>query len=205
MTPSHPPRDRLLTTARELFTRRGFEAVSVRELAARARVNLAAVTYHFGSKDALYQATIASLVGPFVELVGTAARKPGRTALDRIEAVVREVLGHFAAHPGLPRILLRTLAEDRPLPAPMAEAMRTNVGVLSAIIADGQREGSIRAGDPPLLALSVIAQPFFFRITAGVVERALDISESDPTVRARIVEHVVLSVRRTIAATPMSP
>lgn len=51
-------KDRLLDAAEELFTARGFDEVSVRELAAAADVNVAAVNYHFQGKDNLYQEVI---------------------------------------------------------------------------------------------------------------------------------------------------
>jgi AcrR family transcriptional regulator len=46
-------RDRILQSAERLFATRGFADVSVRDITAEAGVNLAAVNYHFGSKDAL--------------------------------------------------------------------------------------------------------------------------------------------------------
>ncbi len=47
-------RDRLLDTAEKLFSERGFADTSVRDLTAEANCNIAAVNYHFGSKDKLY-------------------------------------------------------------------------------------------------------------------------------------------------------
>jgi len=47
---------RILDAAEELFMQHGFEGASMRMLTARAGVNLAAVNYHFGSKDALIEA-----------------------------------------------------------------------------------------------------------------------------------------------------
>jgi AcrR family transcriptional regulator len=47
---------RILDTAEELFMQHGFEGASMRMLTAKAGVNLAAVNYHFGSKDALIEA-----------------------------------------------------------------------------------------------------------------------------------------------------
>jgi AcrR family transcriptional regulator len=49
---------RLLDTAERLFSDRGFEAVSHRDIAVAAAVNLAAVNYHFGSKDRFIRAVI---------------------------------------------------------------------------------------------------------------------------------------------------
>ena len=46
-------RDRVFLAAERLFALNGFQAVSVRDITAEAGVNLAAVNYHFGSKDGL--------------------------------------------------------------------------------------------------------------------------------------------------------
>ncbi len=48
-------RERILDTAEALFTAHGFEGASLRQITAAAGVNLAAVSYHFGSKEALVQ------------------------------------------------------------------------------------------------------------------------------------------------------
>jgi AcrR family transcriptional regulator len=62
MTPRQTPesksgsgatRDRILNAAEQSFVERGFESTSLREITARAGANLAAVNYHFGSKEAL--------------------------------------------------------------------------------------------------------------------------------------------------------
>lgn len=53
--PKNPTRERLLNQAEKLFARKGFEAVSIREITSAARSNLAAVNYHFGNKKNLYR------------------------------------------------------------------------------------------------------------------------------------------------------
>ncbi|MGE5453376.1 MAG: TetR/AcrR family transcriptional regulator [Acidobacteriota bacterium] len=50
---------RILDAAEALFVAGGFEAMSMRQITASAQVNLAAVNYHFGSKDALIEAVLA--------------------------------------------------------------------------------------------------------------------------------------------------
>lgn len=49
-----PVQDRLLDAAEELFSEHGFEGTSVRDIAASADCNIAAVNYYFGGKDKLY-------------------------------------------------------------------------------------------------------------------------------------------------------
>ncbi|TAN04889.1 MAG: TetR/AcrR family transcriptional regulator [Rhodanobacteraceae bacterium] len=48
-------RQRILGAAEELFAERGFAGASLRQVTAAAKVNLAAVNYHFGSKDNLIE------------------------------------------------------------------------------------------------------------------------------------------------------
>jgi AcrR family transcriptional regulator len=47
-------RNRLLDAAEKLFSERGFADTSVRDITAEANCNVAAVNYHFGSKEKLY-------------------------------------------------------------------------------------------------------------------------------------------------------
>jgi AcrR family transcriptional regulator len=48
-------RSRILDAAETLFMEFGFEATTLRQITGKAKVNLAAVNYHFGSKEALIQ------------------------------------------------------------------------------------------------------------------------------------------------------
>lgn len=60
-------KQRILDTAENLFAREGFHNTSLRAITGRARVNLAAVNYHFGSKDALAQAVLERRLTPLNE------------------------------------------------------------------------------------------------------------------------------------------
>ena len=51
-------KERLLDSAEKLFAERGYDSVSIRDLAADADVNVAAVNYHFQGKEKLYEAVI---------------------------------------------------------------------------------------------------------------------------------------------------
>lgn len=56
-------RERLLDAAERLLAAKGFEATSVRDVTAKAKANLAAVNYHFGSKEALVRAVFERRLG----------------------------------------------------------------------------------------------------------------------------------------------
>jgi AcrR family transcriptional regulator len=57
-------RERILRAAEELFMDRGFASTSLRMITARAKVNLAAVNYHFGSKEALIREVFERQLAP---------------------------------------------------------------------------------------------------------------------------------------------
>ena len=57
-------KDRILDAAEGLFMEHGFEATSLRSITAAASVNLAAVNYHFGSKEELFQAVLTRRLDP---------------------------------------------------------------------------------------------------------------------------------------------
>ena len=57
-------KDRILDAAESLFMEHGFEATSLRSITAAAEVNLAAVNYHFGSKEELFQAVLTRRLDP---------------------------------------------------------------------------------------------------------------------------------------------
>ena len=57
-------KERILDAAERLFADHGFAATSLRSITTEAGVNLAAVNYHFGSKDALIEAVFQRRIGP---------------------------------------------------------------------------------------------------------------------------------------------
>ena len=57
-------RKRILDAAECLFMEHAFEATSLRLVTAKAKVNLAAVNYHFGGKDELFRAMLARRLDP---------------------------------------------------------------------------------------------------------------------------------------------
>lgn len=60
-------RERILRAAETLFAERGIDAVSLREVTVDAGVNVAAIHYYFGSKEALLEEIFVSRAKPIAE------------------------------------------------------------------------------------------------------------------------------------------
>lgn len=69
--------DRILDAAEILFAEKGFSETSLRMITSKANVNLAAVNYHFGSKNALIQAVFSRFLGPLSRLMEQGFKENG--------------------------------------------------------------------------------------------------------------------------------
>ena len=88
-------RKRILDVAERLFGERGFPATSLRDITAAAGVNVAAVSYHFGSREALLAEVLERRIEPInarrlAALDAVEARAGGEPPA--LEAVVRAFL-----------------------------------------------------------------------------------------------------------------
>ena len=93
---ARPVRQRLLDAGEALFAERGWNGVSIRDIAAVAQVSLAALNYHFGEKEKLLAAIFAARARPIaaerVRLL-EALQADGRETLESvIEAFLRPAL-----------------------------------------------------------------------------------------------------------------
>jgi AcrR family transcriptional regulator len=131
-------REKILTSALELFSHNGFDKVTADELAAEARVGKGSVYRQFGSKEGLYAAAI---IAGFRQLRNQIERvlDEERSFPDRISTIVRHVLtsvwerGDFFVLMRDPRTIL---------PAAAARHYRRECKKLSLLISQTLREGA---------------------------------------------------------------
>jgi TetR/AcrR family transcriptional regulator len=188
-------RTNLIVAARSVFARKGFDGASVREITREASANLGAITYHFGSKRGLYEAVLDAGLRPLAERVRSVVAGEG-TAHERMAGVVVAYFDHLALHPDLPHLLMQEIAAGKPPPEVLLEIVGGVIKSIGSLQREGEDDGSIRAGDPMLTALSVIAQPIYLTLVSPLLKTVAQIDLSDPTTRQQTLEHAVAFVRR---------
>ena len=123
-------KDRILDAAEHLFADQGFAATSLRQITAEAEVNLAAVNYHFKSKEALLSAVIERTLGPInqrrLELLDEMEARSSDGRLDLKDAVLAFMRPAFEAKAvrcnemkHFPRLMARVMAEPGEWAAPV--------------------------------------------------------------------------------------
>jgi len=170
-TPDTPDTaDRLLAAGRRLFSKGGFEGTSVRALTSAAEANLGAVTYHFETKEALYQAVLERVFGPVRDRVAMLAQAP-LPAPRRLEEFVRVMFQQQQTQYDLPRFMAQEIVIGETPSPQVLETVRTVVGSLSQIMRDGQEEGTVVPGDPVLMALTLLSQPIYLSLMPRFLKR----------------------------------
>lgn len=186
--------ERLLNAAYAVFAEKGFRDATVAEICERANANIAAVNYHFGDKESLYNAcwrhgfAMAIQAFPLDEGVD-ATSSPQNRLRAFIRAFMRRVfneteIGYF------PRLMVKEMAEPTgALDAILDEVVEPQKKVLHAIIADLLKTDPY---DMRVMAcgFSVISQCVFFAFNRALRERRLDAQGTPEAIAERLAAHV---------------
>ena len=99
--------DRLMDTAELLFAQQGYDATSLRDIAAAANIQQPGLYKHFESKDALYRRVLQRALQPLAdEMEATILRSPQELSFRTLASRLIDVL---AQHPNVSMLLIRSL------------------------------------------------------------------------------------------------
>ncbi len=193
-------RARLLDAAAALFAEQGFHGTTVRQIAERAGVNLAAGNYHFGSKRALY---LEVLRGHFARIRTELRARGGAPApgeLDRLDAGGLQRMLHarlgvmldllIGPPPGVyGRLLQREMIDpSEAMPVIVDEFIRPTMREMEDILArlvPGLDHGTLRR-----CAFSIVGQALFYLSAMPAVLRVLGVRRYTRPLTAALVDHV---------------
>lgn len=97
---------KMIEAAVPLFAKQGYAAVSVRDVARTAGVNVAAVSYHFGGKEGLYQAVLEEQFAPIAGLLEQLPQLPPMSGETRLKLYADSIAGIHRQRPYFIRIMI---------------------------------------------------------------------------------------------------
>ena len=133
-------RQHLLDIAGQVFAARGFADATSKEICERAGTPMASVNYHFGSREALYEAALVEAHRQVVSLdeLSALTEAPGDPR-DKLRAVISRFVG-LSAGSGAPwgfMLMLREVLSPSPaMPALIEKAVRPKATVLLGLIGE---------------------------------------------------------------------
>jgi AcrR family transcriptional regulator len=147
----------LLVAGRDLYAEGGAATLTVRRVAERAGANPAMVRYHFGSRDAFLRQLLQSIYEEMFADLEVAAGEPRSGSGERLRAALRVIARFVRDNRRLLAHLLRDAmsGEAAALDFARANAPR-HLGLVGRLVAEGQREGALRAVPLPQ-ALAFVA------------------------------------------------
>ena len=170
-----PTRDLILDAAERLFAAQGFTATTIKQIGRAAGVNSALLYYYFADKDRLYREVLQRFVSRLV--ARTMAGSEGRGDPEaRLRAFVAAQAAALAAHPDIPRLLVREMIDFDAAHAVehIQRLAATSFRRLCGLIEEGQRAGLFRRDlDPRFAAISTISQVAYFFIARPAVRMLL--------------------------------
>lgn len=148
-TPDAAVRRRLLVSATELFTRKGYAGTTVREIVAAAGVTKPALYYYFRNKEGIYVELMREGFARF-DLLLDAVRVEEGSAAQKIHRLCGEVFGLFREHMDVARVMY-AIYYGPPQGAPFFDFDAYHFKFQDAVrvlVEEGIRTGEFRKGNP---------------------------------------------------------
>src|SRR5687768_9550401 len=108
--------DRILQSCLHLFSTKGYDATSVREICQAAGITKPTLYHFYGSKEGVYRALVEGVLAPFAAEVERLLAAPG-TVRQRLRAVARVYFQRAGTQPQLVRFIFG-LVHNPPSSAP---------------------------------------------------------------------------------------
>lgn len=146
--------ERILYEALHLFSRKGYDATSVREICEAAAITKPTLYHFYGSKEGLYRALVDGTLEQFRRTLVEVLAAPG-TAPEKLRRVARLYFEVARGSRELTRFLF-SLVHNPPSSAPpthIPEFYEGVVGLVAAAAEDGVARGELRPGSTDLRML----------------------------------------------------
>jgi AcrR family transcriptional regulator len=187
-------RDRLLEAAVSVFADNGFRAATIREICAKAKVNIAAVNYHFGDKLGLYSEVLKRVAGIDEQRKIREAMAKCAYPSDALRIFVRGMLekicGDEGPDPGI-KIMMQELANPTPALSSVMDLMiRPQYEQLCDLIAQviGARCNDTKTR---LCVHSLLGQVTHYAQSRAILRRVWPELRLTSDMRSKIADHVV--------------
>ena len=164
----------IIESALKLFSTKGFEGTSVREIASDAGVNVAMINYYFGSKEKLFESVVEYrslfLKGLFNDLINNTSL----SAIEKIDFIIDQTIERKLSNARFHHIMHRELSlEHRPqLREAISDILLKNMEPTKTIIKNGIKDGEFNDVDIEL-TLTTMLGTVHYLLTSDIMCRKI--------------------------------
>jgi AcrR family transcriptional regulator len=149
----------IMETAEVLFAEKGFNGTSVRDIAEKAHVNLAMISYYFGSKDKLLE-SLFDYRGEHIKLkLESMVEDKTLGSFEKLELLIDHYIEKIMNQQCFSRIMVREqVVNHTGITAKLITQMKKrNQEIISKLIHQGQKKGEFKRNiDIPLMMATLV-------------------------------------------------
>jgi AcrR family transcriptional regulator len=148
----------IIDHAVELFSEKGFEGTSIRDLAARASVNVAMVNYYFGSKEKLFEAMVEERASYSRGILEEIAGNSSYSDIEKVDLIIDNYIKKLFTNRKFHRVLHQEmmLNQRETLQQAIVDILFPNSLIIKGVIEAGMKRGSFRKVDAPLVIATLV-------------------------------------------------
>lgn len=189
-------KEHILQTAERLFAEKGFDAVSIRELAKEAEVNIAMISYYFGSKEKMYEEYFLYRLSKTRNAI-IQIKSKNAAPIDKLKDIIELYVERLTANPDFLKIMTKELyQENRPaIKKIITENIKNNRKEVVAIIEEGIATNDFREVDIELSFMTIMGT--ILHVTNNTEKykmlcKSEDelITEMDENIKLRLTNHL---------------
>ena len=149
----------ILEAAEQLFADKGFEGTSVRDIAETANVNVAMISYYFGSKEKMLDSLFSYRSEASLMKLESMLYHKNITTLQKVNMLIDYYIDKIQDQPCFYKIMMREqVASFRPTTTAMImDFKRKNQALIEQLIHEGQKKGEFKKHiEVPLMMATLI-------------------------------------------------
>lgn len=196
------PKEKIIHHTLSLLSQNGYEATSVRDIAAAAKVNVAMINYYFGGKENLFEAAIHHKLSDVRKIFTDMANDPAITSIRKIEKIIDLLVERKFSNRMLHHLFHNELSlKKRPaLKERISDFLMLNIHPVKQIIQEGIRRGEFRKIDIEMMVTTVIGTIHYLLISDTVCRKILDEQPgftpfNNPELKKRVSKHLKKLIR----------
>ena len=161
-------KEKILDSARELFSQFGYEGCRVDAIAEAAAVNKASIYYHYKDKASLYEKVFEEDLGDFLIRIRKAILKQN-SPTKKLQAYIHTFSENFQSNRFMAPLMLRELASDgKHLSAGSKKAVNNIIKELDQILRDGAQAGEFKNTKTLIIHIMIVGSMNIFMSTKSM-------------------------------------
>jgi AcrR family transcriptional regulator len=148
-----------MQAAETLFAEQGFKGTSVRDIAETAGINLAMVSYYFGSKEKLFEAMFEYRSDVFKLHIESMIRNKQLSPMEKMENLIDQYIQKFTSQQCFHRVLVREqmVNNNEFITSQIQNLKKRNQLLIKKLVKEGQDKGVFRKDiDIPLMMITLV-------------------------------------------------